>query len=69
MKFEELQKLLNLLKDNSEQYQVEMMDVNSDYADVYFDGDNFKALDFFDSPWNYNCTMHPSNTSCVRFAL
>lgn len=69
MKFEELQKLLNLLKDNVEFYQVEMMDVYTDYVDVYFNGNNYDALDFFESHWDYRCEMHSSNNSYVRFSL
>ena len=69
MKFERLQELLKVLQNREDEFKVEMMDVYEDYVNVYFEGDNVTAMSNLEFDWNFECEMHNSNNSFVRFKL
>ena len=67
MNFERLQELLKVLQNREHEFKVEMMDVYEDYVNVYFEGDNATAMANLEFDWNFECEMHNSNDSYVRF--
>lgn len=67
MNFEKLHELLNILEYASDRFAVSNVVINIDYADVYFENDNIKAMLFLEASWDFKCEMHNSNDSYVRF--
>lgn len=67
MNFEKLHELLNILESVCDRFTVSNIDINIDYADVYFENDNIKAMLFLEASWDFKCDMHNSNDSYVRF--
>lgn len=62
-----LHELLNILESIADRFTVSNIDINADYADVYFENDNSTAMLFLEASWDFKCEMHNSNDSYVRF--
>ena len=65
MNYDVLKELLGMMKNYGA--NIETIEINSYCANVYFESENKKHYEYFTNLWN--CDMHDSNDSYVRFYL
>lgn len=63
MNYDTLKELLDMLQNCD--YPIDKIEINYSYADVYFESKNKEKYEYFMDLWN--CDMHNSNDSYVRF--
>lgn len=61
--YNELKELLDLLQNYGA--NIDKIEANNYYADVYFESENKEKYDYFSNL--FNCDMHNSNDSYIRF--